>query len=232
MYTGSMVGAGFGPYAVMGYVISNQKPNPCAGYYTVDLNVKLLAPTFGESDAVVQAAVDYLCAPDPLTTTPGEDGRRLIKIGAFSYRVVNGSHYNKIKNEEDRREQLRQAQQRYRDKKTTGTNSVSDQPPSDAAVALQYLNVKSGRKFRETPVNLGFIEARLKESGVDLAGVKVMIDRQVLRWKGDAKMEEYIRPATLFNKVKFDGYYAAKDLAVTAPASNGKGLVPDYSKGF
>jgi hypothetical protein len=59
-----------------------------------------------------------------------------------------------------------------------------------------------------------------------------MIDRQVLRWKGDAKMEEYIRPATLFNKVKFDGYYAAKDLAVTAPASNGKGLVPDYSKGF
>lgn len=116
MYTGSMVGAGFGPYAVMGFVISHQRPNRTAGFFSVDLNVKLMAAMFGESEAVVQTAVDWLCAPDAFTTTPGDEGRRLVKIGSFTYRVVNGAHYDAIKNEEDRREQNRKAQAKFREK--------------------------------------------------------------------------------------------------------------------
>jgi len=88
-----------------------------------------------------------------------------------------------------------------------------------ARVVVHYLNERSGKKFRETAANLGFIDARLSEEGVDLEGVKVMIDRQVRMWKG-TEMDKYLRPETLFNSTKFDSYYASKDQPI--PQGNGK----------
>jgi uncharacterized phage protein (TIGR02220 family) len=79
-----------------------------------------------------------------------------------------------------------------------------------ARVALHWLNEKSGKHFRETDANLARISARLNEQGVDIEGVKQMIDRQCALWKPDAKMSEYLRPETLFGKEKFDNYYAAR----------------------
>jgi hypothetical protein len=102
---------------MMSYVISNMRPDRDVGF-EVDLNVKDLANRIGESEETIQGAIDFLCAPDPLTTTPGEDGRRLVKVGTFAYRVVNGVHYAEIRNEEDRREKnrVRQAEHRKRKK--------------------------------------------------------------------------------------------------------------------
>lgn len=81
---------------------------------------------------------------------------------------------------------------------------------SKPSEVIKFLNETSGRKFRETESNISFIKARLSEPGVTMDGVKAMIVRQWKRWAGTS-MEEYIRPETLFNKTKFDGYYAAKD---------------------
>lgn len=120
MYCGSMVGAGFGAFSVMGYVIANMKPDKTVGFQ-VELNVKLLSAVFGESEETIQKAIDYLCAPDPGSRTPAEDGRRLAKVGQFAYRVVNGVLYDQLRNEEDRREQNRLAQQRHRQKKPRKT---------------------------------------------------------------------------------------------------------------
>lgn len=83
----------------------------------------------------------------------------------------------------------------------------------DSRIALHWLNEKSGKHFRETDTNLGFISGRLSESGVSLDGIKQMIERQCRRWKGTSEAE-WLRPETLFNKTKFDGYYAAKDQPV------------------
>ena len=84
----------------------------------------------------------------------------------------------------------------------------------ESRVALHWLNEKSGKHFRESESSLEPINARLKESGVDIAGVKQMISRQCDLWK-DTRMQEYLRPETLFGKQKFNGYYAAKDLPVS-----------------
>ena len=92
---------------------------------------------------------------------------------------------------------------------------------ADCRAALHWLNEKSGRRFRETESSLSVIQARLKEPGVDIEGVKAMIDRQCERWKGTT-MEEYLRPETLFGKTKFDGYYAARNLPIQTAAENGK----------
>lgn len=94
-------------------------------------------------------------------------------------------------------------------------------------VALHWLNEQSGKHFRECESSLAPIHARLKENGVDIEGVKKMISRQCLQWKGD-KMEEFLRPQTLFGKQKFDAYYASRDQPIHSPQTNGA----SGSKGF
>lgn len=86
---------------------------------------------------------------------------------------------------------------------------------TEARIVLHYLNERSGRHFREVGQNLPMIQARLNEPEVTVEGVKQMIDRQVGKWKGDSRMEDYLRPETLFGKQKFDAYYAAKDQPIT-----------------
>ncbi len=110
-----MVGAGAMVFAVWGYVIAKWKPDKDVGGQ-VRLNPALLGPILGESVKEVEKAIEYLCRPDERSSTKEEGGRRLIRIGQFDYRVVNAAKYHAIRNEEDRREQNREAQARYREK--------------------------------------------------------------------------------------------------------------------
>ena len=115
MYEGSMVGSGAAVFAVMGYVIANWKPDKEVGGQ-IRLNTTILAAIFGEEESVIQAAIDFLCSPDPQSTTPDEGGRRLIKIGQFDYRVVNAAKYQAIRDEEEKREANRIRQKNFRHK--------------------------------------------------------------------------------------------------------------------
>jgi hypothetical protein len=115
MFTGSMYGAGSPVFALMSYVIANMRPDKEVGFQ-VELNVKDLANRIGETEETIQKALDHLCAPDGESRTSKEGGRRLVKIGSFDYRVVNGVQYAELRNEEERREKNRIRQQRHREK--------------------------------------------------------------------------------------------------------------------
>jgi uncharacterized phage protein (TIGR02220 family) len=84
-----------------------------------------------------------------------------------------------------------------------------------ATTVIAHLNAATGSKFRPVSATLDLICARLREPGVDVAGVLKMIDRQVARWRG-TEMEQYLRPSTLFRASKFNDYYAAKDMPVAS----------------
>ena len=75
----------------------------------------------------------------------------------------------------------------------------------DARRVLAFLNEKAGRRYRENRVNLDFIKARLKD-GATVTECRQVIVKKCREWKGDAKMELYLRPATLFNRTKFAQY--------------------------
>lgn len=116
MYRGSMVGSGAMVFAVWGYVIANA--DPCREFgTTVELNPKLLGPILGENVRDVEKAIEFLCSPDPETTTPDHQGRRLIRQGQFLFQVVNGSKYRAIRDEIQRKEQNKEAAAKYRAKK-------------------------------------------------------------------------------------------------------------------
>lgn len=215
MYTGSMIGAGSPTFAVWGYVIANMKPDKEHGM-VVELNPVLLAFILGDAQEVVGQAIEKLMAPDPRSKSKEQEGRRLIQVGQFDYWVVNGLEYQRLRNEDERREYNRTRQSTWREKEQKKAVGALDPGKyhKDSREVLAFLNEKTGKAFREVDANLGLISSRLNEAGIDVEGVKKMIVRQCARWPADDRMREYLRPETLFGKSKFDGYYAAKDQPV------------------
>ena len=76
---------------------------------------------------------------------------------------------------------------------------------SQAMDVLQFLNEKTGRVYRPVEANIKLIIARLK-SGATVMDCRQVIAKKTREWKGNEKMEEYLRPATLFNAIKFEQY--------------------------
>lgn len=76
---------------------------------------------------------------------------------------------------------------------------------SQALEVLTFLNGKTGKAFRDSDANLKLIIARLK-SGATVEDCRMVIARKNRDWKGNVKMQEYLRPATLFNAEKFEQY--------------------------
>jgi hypothetical protein len=46
--------------------------------------------------------------------------------------------------------------------------------------------------------------------GFTVDDFKTVIDNKVAEWKGDAKMDQYLQPSTLFAPSHFDGYLNQK----------------------
>lgn len=82
-------------------------------------------------------------------------------------------------------------------------NTVGQKP--DALQVLQFLNEKTGRNYKPVPANLELILARLKE-GASPDDLRAVIAKKCREWAGDEKMDEFLRPATLFNRTKFAQY--------------------------
>ena len=114
MYEGSMIGLGSPVFAVWGYVLGNQMLDKATQSFQVSLNPKLLSFIIGEKETVIEKAIQTLCAPDPKSRTKDEDGKKLVRLGEYEYRVVNGMKYFLIKNLEEKRAYDREAKAKER----------------------------------------------------------------------------------------------------------------------
>jgi uncharacterized phage protein (TIGR02220 family) len=73
---------------------------------------------------------------------------------------------------------------------------------------IDYLNLKTGKKYRHSKAHMAVIAARLKE-GFTPDDCKHVIDTKTAQWLNDEK-EKYLRPETLFRPSKFEGYLNEK----------------------
>ena len=167
MYEGSLYGSGAVVFAVWGYVIACQVPDREHGA-VVTLNARKLADTLGEEVADVETAIEFLCRPDERSTTKDDEGRRLVKLGEFEYRVVNGAKYRAIRDEEERRRQSREAQRRLREKKSANPLKKRIFPPAGTpaaeAAAQKWAEIEA-REPNELPV--------VPETGIPITGEEV-----------------------------------------------------------
>ncbi len=89
--------------------------------------------------------------------------------------------------------------------KQTASESLEQTYLTQAKSILDFLNEKTGRVYRQIGTNLKFIVARLK-SGATVMDCRQVIAKKTREWKDNPVMAEYLRPATLFNPVKFEQY--------------------------
>ena len=78
------------------------------------------------------------------------------------------------------------------------------QANADAIRLLEFLNQKTGRRFRPSPTTLKPILARLQEYSFDEC--RGVIVRRWVKWKDDDKMRDFLRPSTLFGATNFAQY--------------------------
>lgn len=70
---------------------------------------------------------------------------------------------------------------------------------------IDYLNLKTGKKYSTRgKANVDHIKARLRE-GFTVEECKKVIDNKCATWLNDGKMNQFLRPETLFSG-KFEGY--------------------------
>lgn len=102
MYEGSMYGSGPVVFALWGYMIANSD-----GDGHVELNTKRVADTIGTTVEEIENALKFLASPDEKSRNPEEEGRRIVAIGPFHWRLVSFRKYRDLKNQEQKRDYMR-----------------------------------------------------------------------------------------------------------------------------
>lgn len=115
-----MYGAGMHIFAVWHYSLDVA----VSGF--VELNPVMVAAVLGGTPGEVVKALEYLSRPDTQSRSREEDGRRMVKEGQFQYRIVNWDHYQRIRNERDRREYNRLKQKEFRERQKRAKQFVGD----------------------------------------------------------------------------------------------------------
>lgn len=101
----------------------------------VDKHFRAIADEVGLTVEEVKAAIAFLESPDEESRSKEAGGRRLLRINddrAWGWQVVNYAKYRAIRTEEDRREQNRLAQKRFRDKQKSADVSDRKQTVSNS----------------------------------------------------------------------------------------------------
>jgi len=89
-----------------------------------------------------------------------------------------------------------------------GDDSCKDKN-NEAKEVLEYLNEISNSKYKaSTKSHIENINARLRD-GHSVEDLKLVTKHKVNEWINDPKMVNYIRPATLYQAGKFNGYLLA-----------------------
>lgn len=113
-------------------------------------------------------------------------------------RTYLAANFNAFANDDELDEIIDMASSISEDK----SKSILEERATDI---LLYLNATAGRKFPITPQNLKFIIARLKEKNSPEL-LKQIIEVKSFDWKENFSMKKFLRPETLFNPTKFEGY--------------------------
>jgi hypothetical protein len=165
----------------------------------VDMHPRAIAEEIGLDVERVKEILLRLEAPDDESRSPELEGRRIVRIDghrAWGWEIVNYLKYRAIRNEEDRREQNRASQERWRNKQ--------NKPASAEGKQEKPRKPESAKAEAEA-------EAKAEE---EIQALRAMSPANAADLRADASPEENTRPqkpsipATPYQSI-VDAYHAA-----------------------
>lgn len=157
----------------------------------VDIHPRAISEETGLTLEQVQAAITELESPDPESRSPEREGRRIVRMDehrAWGWIVVNHGKYRAIRSDEDRREQNRLAQQRFRESRNKSKQAVSSSKQSSA----QSAQAEAEAEAEETKKKYD-AQAHLLSVGVPGAVIK--------DWFGIRKLKKLPATETAINEI-------------------------------
>ena len=157
------------------------------------------------------------CAGAALVSTYEADGKRYLVLHDFRQQVR--AHESKYPNPPPDDELMRSrcvADEKHMHTKTetetktektvlSGKPGAGRQLRADAVAVLAFLNEKTGRRYEPVEANIRPLVARFKE-GFTPTVARQIVAKKCREWGTDERMEQYLRPATLFNATNFANY--------------------------
>lgn len=125
----------------------------CDKHGICDIHPRAIAEEVGLSQEAVRAAILELEAPDDESRSPEEEGRRIVRMDdhrAWGWRVVNYLKYRAIRDEDDRREQNRLAQEAWRLRKQNKPASATVSP--DQPIQRQKQKQEAEEEKKDPPL--------------------------------------------------------------------------------
>lgn len=162
----------------------------CDSAGMVDKHFRAISEETGLGIDAVRASIEILESPDPESRSPELNGARIVRMDehrAWGWRVVNYGKYRAIRNEEDRREQNRLAQQRFREKSKPSVSDVSrvshGKPiPSPSSISSESSD-SEGDGQAELPIN----GTRLKSDAQRIRVGKLIGRRESTQWSAEER---------------------------------------------
>jgi uncharacterized phage protein (TIGR02220 family) len=144
-----------------------------------------------------QKAIDKFLAPDKLSTNPANEGRKIERISE-GYKILNYELYR----QKDHTAVARQRKHRELSRVTGVTSPAHYVSVSDSI--LSYLNLKTGRKYRNSKEILPRLgEGHTYEEFIKIIDTKISDPYFI-------EHPQYLNPSTLFRKSHFDNYLNQK----------------------
>lgn len=166
-----------------------------------------LAARWGVSRNTVRKFLNLLVKDDMISIKKSRQNGTTYKVR--NYNVYQGFSEEKKQQTEQRTEQQKdngvnnELNINKNDKEGKNEKNVKNKEIYSSVVA--HLNEAAGTSFKESSkATQRLIDARLKEKFTE-EDFKQVIDKKVAEWKGNPKMEQYLRPNTLFG-TKFESY--------------------------
>jgi uncharacterized phage protein (TIGR02220 family) len=131
--------------------------------------------------------------------------KRFKKLDFLTERSTKAGRLIKICNWESYQDQTKENQQRKQQRGNKEVTPNKNERRKEYNLIVGYLNKKTGKSFRaNTAKTQKLIDARINE-GWTVEDFKKVIDVKSAKWLNDSKMNDYLRPDTLFSS-KFESY--------------------------
>lgn len=187
----------------------------------VDIHYQAISDEVGLPIERVKTAITNLESSDPESRSPEEDGKRLIPLDehrAWGWHIVNYAKYRSIRNEDDRREQNRLAQQKWREKqKISKVSRVSHDKPMQKQ---KHIQIQEEEKTTEQAVfisqTLSALQTKLKLK--KLPGEIEWIKQIEWAFSNDFTAEQFLGCFDLLNQQEWrTGAVSGKQVTANLP---------------